>query len=43
VEILEDHQEGLLARFPQQQPPHGVEGALAPLPRVERSPPGVVH
>ena len=37
VEILDDQEEGLLSRFSQQQPPHGVERALATLPRVERA------
>jgi hypothetical protein len=43
VEILEDQEEGLLARFPEQQPLHGVECALSTLPRVERLPRLVVH
>ena len=33
----------MLLRFPQQQPLHGVERALAALRRVERLPRGVVH
>jgi hypothetical protein len=43
VEILEDQEEGLLARLPQQESLDGVEGALATLPRVEGLPRGVVH
>jgi hypothetical protein len=43
VEILEDQEEGLLARFPQQQPPHGVKCLLATLSRVEGLPCGIVH
>jgi len=43
VEVLADQGERLLARFPQQQPLHGVECVLTPLRRVEREPRGVVH
>ena len=43
VEILEDQEERLFLRFPEQQPLHGVERALASLARVERLPRGVVH
>jgi len=43
VEVLEDQEERLLSRFPQQQPLDGVERLLAALSRVERSPRGVVH
>jgi hypothetical protein len=43
VEVLEDHEEGLLSGFPQQQPLHGVERALATCSRVERLPRGVVR
>jgi hypothetical protein len=40
VEILEDQQERLLARFSKQQSLHGVQRALA---RVDGLPGGVVH
>src|SRR4029453_11936638 len=43
VEILEDQEEGLLAGFPEQQPPYGVERALAALARVKGLPRGIVH
>jgi hypothetical protein len=43
VEVLEDHEERLLARFPKQQALDGVERALAPRGRGERLPRGVVH
>jgi hypothetical protein len=42
VEVLEDQEEGLLARFSQQQPLDPVEGELAALARVERAPRGIV-
>ncbi len=35
VKVLEDQEEGVLSRFPQQQPPHGVERELATLSRLE--------
>src|SRR6266850_1992266 len=43
VEVLEDHEERLLARFSQQQPLHGVERELATLSRVEGPPRSIVH
>jgi hypothetical protein len=43
VEVLEDQEQGLLSGFPQEQLPDGVEGTLAPLPRVERLLSRVVH
>jgi hypothetical protein len=43
VEILEDQEERLFLCFPEQEPLHGVERALASLARVERLPRGVVH
>jgi hypothetical protein len=42
VQVLEDHDEGLLAGLPQQQALHGVECAQAALPRVEHPPRGIV-
>jgi hypothetical protein len=42
MQVLDEQEQGALARFPQQQPFHGVERALAPLRRLERLPRGVV-
>lgn len=43
MEILEDQQERLLARFSKQQSLQGVQRALAALARVDGLPGGVVH
>ena len=42
VEILEDQEERLLARLPHHQSLYGVEGALAPLWRVQGAPRSIV-
>jgi hypothetical protein len=42
VEVLEDHQQRLLARFPEQEPLDGVERALPALRRLEAAPGRVV-
>src|SRR5215831_20494941 len=43
MEILEDQDKGLLSRFPEQQPLHGVQRLLAPRHGIERSPRDVLH
>jgi hypothetical protein len=42
VEVLEDHEQRLLARFPQQEPLDGVERVLPALRRLEAAPGRVV-
>ena len=42
VQVLHEQEQGALAGFPQQQPFHGVEGALAALGRLEPLPRGVL-
>src|SRR5262249_46701221 len=42
VQVLEDHDERLLSRLPQQQLPYGVEGPLATLSGAERRPRRIV-
>ncbi len=43
MEVLENQKQRLLSRFPQQQPPHSVERALATVGGIERPPLSVVH
>jgi hypothetical protein len=43
MQVLEDQEQRLLPRLPKQQSPHGVQRALAALPRVEDLPRGIVH
>ena len=42
VQVLDEQEQRALARFPQQQPFHRVEGALAPLRRLQPLPRGVL-